>query len=183
VSRTYVLAPPASADLDEVHAIFSDPATWLHLPKGRFSSVAETAAMIADLEQEWRQAGLSQWVVRAAARWDDVALGDVIGVGGVSPRADGWWNLGYRLAPRAWGRGLAVQISLEAIEMGRRLRPSWPVVARLLSNNPGSERVSRRAGLHEVWRGTSVHDADLDRLVLADRDLDPALLGSIVALG
>ena len=178
----YSLAVPTSTDVDDVHGIFSDPATWRHLPSGRFSSVAETAAMIADLEREWHQEGLGQWVVRAAERWDHVAVGDVVGVGGVSPRDDGWWNLGYRLAPRAWGRGLAVQISLEAIELATLSRPHWPVVARLLSSNPGSERVSRRAGLHEVWRGASAHGG-ISRLVLADRDLDPALLRSIVALG
>jgi RimJ/RimL family protein N-acetyltransferase len=183
LSKPYALAPATSAELDEVHAIFSDPATWLHLPSARFSSVAESAAMVADLEQEWREEGLSQWVVRAAESWDGVAAGDVIGMGGVSPRDGGWWNLGYRLAPRAWGRGLAVQVSLEAIEQAGRTRPSWPVVARLLSNNPGSERVSRRAGLHEVWRGTSAQGVGLDRVVLADRDVAPELLGSIVALG
>lgn len=183
MNRSFHLAPVTSADVDEVHALFGDPATWRHLPSGRCTDAEQTAAMVAVFEREWAAEGLSQWIVRAAEAWDGVAVGDVIGMAGVAPRHGSWWNVGYRFTPRAWGRGLAVLVTAEAVARALELRPAWPVVSRLLSSNPASERVSRRLGLEQRWRGPSTADPDVDRLVLADRELDPELLASIVALG
>ena len=62
-----------------------------------------------------------------------------------------------------------------------RTREDWPVVARSLSSNPASGRVSELAGLELVHRAP--FPDGLDRLVHADRPLEPALLDAIVALG
>ncbi len=122
--------------------------------------------------------GLGPWAVT-----DDERL---LGVGGVSPR-EGWWNLGFRLAPAAWGSGLGTHVAREAVSAGRVTRPTWPVVARSLETNPASGRVSERAGLRLVWQGRleglSGPAAGLCRLVHADRDLSEDRLARIRALG
>ena len=53
--------------------------------------------------------GLGSWAVRSAS---DHAF---VGVGGVDMTAGGVWNLGYRLAPAAWGQGFASEIALAAV--------------------------------------------------------------------
>lgn len=183
MSRSFDLSPVTAADVDDVHALFGDPATWRHLPSGRFTAPDRTIAMVAGFEREWAADWLSQSMVRAAVAWDGVEVGDVIGMAGVSPRHGSWWNVGYRFAPVAWGRGLAVLATGESVARAHELHPDWPVVSRLLSSNPASERVSLRLGLQERWRGPSIAEAGVDRLILADRDLDPELLTSIIALG
>lgn len=177
------LAPVTSTDLDDVHRLFSDAATWQHLPSGRHADLAATSAMVEAIEREWAEVGLSLSTVRAYEPWDGVVVGDVVGVAGVSPRDGAWWNVGYRFAPAAWGRGLAVSTTAEAISRAHALRPGWPVISRLLSSNPASERVSRSLGLGERWRGRAAAAPGVNRLILADRELEATLLQSVIGLG
>ncbi|TXL63275.1 GNAT family N-acetyltransferase [Aeromicrobium terrae] len=135
--------------------------------------MAQTVALIDRFVREWQEVGLSQWVVRDAS-------GALLGLAGVVPR-ERWWNLGYRFTPSAWGRGLATDVSLEAITLARELRPDLPVITRSLANNPASGRVAERAGLRLAWRGPSTDGPE--RLVHADRDLDPDVLAALVELG
>jgi RimJ/RimL family protein N-acetyltransferase len=179
----YALEPVSSEHLDDVHAIYSDPETWRHLPTARFTSIDDTASMVRSFEQEWAEVGLSHWVVRAGQAGEGVAVGDVVGVVGVSTRDRLWWNLGYRLTPSVWGHGLARRIGREAVTQAHTVRPDWPVVSRLLSSNPASERVSRGIGLRTVWSGPARGVDGVDRLILADRDVDPYVMQMIVDLG
>jgi RimJ/RimL family protein N-acetyltransferase len=166
------LRPPATDDVDAVHAIFSDAATWTHLPGGRFERREQTEQMLDEARLDWRIVGLGQWVVAV----DDV----VVGLGGAAPR-DGWWNLGFRLSPSVWGHGLATWVVDVALPAAARTRPHWPVVARSLASNPASARVSENGGLERVHTGPSPHGPEL--VVHADRPVDPELLAAIVALG
>jgi RimJ/RimL family protein N-acetyltransferase len=101
----------------------------------------------------------------------------VIGSGGVLVSSDGVWNLGYRLAPRAWGHGLATEVVQAALDAD----PERPVLARLLAHNVGSRRVAEKAGLrlaaeHTDKTGDSV---GMRRLYFADRPLGGELLAKL----
>lgn len=167
------LLPVSTADVDDVHALFSDPGTWRHFPSGRFTDVAQTVALIERFVREWDEVGLSQWAVRDGS-------GPLLGLAGVVPR-ERWWNLGYRFTPSAWGRGLATDVSIEAIARARGLRPDLPVITRSLATNPASGRVAERAGLQLAWRGPSTDGPE--RLIHADRELAPDVLAALVQLG
>jgi RimJ/RimL family protein N-acetyltransferase len=166
------LRPLVVADVDAVHAVYADPETWRHLPDGVFTEREPSLALVERAERDWRESGLGEWAVTVA--------GEVVGTGGVTPR-DGWWNLGFRLAPRVWGHGLGTWVASVALGAAHRTQPDWPVVARSMANNPASGRVSEQAGLERVhvepW-----HDGPA-RVIHADRPLGPALLAEIVSLG
>ncbi len=183
MTTSYVLEPLTLDHLEAVHAIFTDAATWQHLPEGRFRDPMQTTTMLCRFENEWSQSGLSFWAVRATEFWSGVRAGDVIGVAGVSPRAPGWWNTGYRFVPAAWGRGLASEVTGEGQRLAHELKPEWPVISRLLSSNPASERVSQRLGLELKWCGPAREGENLERLIMADRQLDPELLDQLIAMG
>ena len=166
------LRPPTSEDVDAVHAVFGDPATWAHLPSGCFERREQTVAMLDETRLDWRIVGLGQWVVLV----DDV----VVGLGGVAPR-DGWWNLGFRLSPDVWGHGLGTWVADVALPAAVRTRPLWPVIARSLASNPASAKVSENAGLALVHTGPSPHGPDL--VIHVDRPVEPELLAAVAALG
>jgi RimJ/RimL family protein N-acetyltransferase len=166
------LRPLAADDVDAVHAIFSDPATWEHLPSGVLTRREQSAAIVQRAVADWREGGLGQWAV--------LLRDELVGVGGAMPR-DAWWNLGFRLSPAVWGHGLGTWVASVGVGAAHRTREDWPVVARSLSTNPASARVSEAAGLElvhvEPWPDGP------NRVIHADRALDRALLTTIVALG
>ena len=55
-------------------------------------------------------------------------------------------NLYYRLAPPAWGHGLAAELVAEATAAAREVDPALPLVAYLLEHNLESKGRAERAG-------------------------------------
>lgn len=156
-----------SEDTEPVFALNADPRLWQHLPSGRHTSVEQTRAQLERYAAAWDDDGLGYWTAR------DHEDDRVVGIGGVTLRDGTVWNVYYRFAVEAQGRGLAHELAGAALDAARRTRPDLPVVAYLLEHNTASRRLAERLGLTLVWRGADVGNPDPDavRLVLADRPL------------
>lgn len=154
-------------DTEPLFALDADPRLWQHLPSGRHTEVGETRARIERYAAAWDDDGLGYWTARD--REDD----RVLGIGGAMLRAGTVWNVYYRFAVEAQGRGLAHELARVALAAAREVRPDVPVVAYLLEHNTPSRRLAERLGLTVVWRGPDVGNPDPEavRLVLADRPL------------
>ncbi len=161
-----VLTPLTPADIDDVHAVFSDARTWGHLPVGRHTDRATTVDLVQRKIGGRARHGLGSWSVRTPD-------GGFVGVGGVDMTAAGVWNLGYRLAPAAWGNGYAGEVAAAAVDAAHRTAPGVPVTGRVLTNNPASAAVLRKAGLSLVWEGRASVAAPAGVLgqVWTDREL------------
>lgn len=172
-----LLTPVTPADIDAVHAVYSDARTWTHLPSGRFTSRAQTIDLVQRKIGGRVRHGLGSWTVR------DVTDGTVLGVGGVDMTAGGVWNLGYRLAPSAWGRGYATELARAALTAAHDAAPGVPVTGRVLTNNPASAKVLANAGLALVWQGSTADPAPrgVERQVWSDRVLTDAQHDWLVA--
>lgn len=174
-------------DLDEHHALMSDPEVWRHLPSGRHTDPARTAEAIEHSVGHWQRDGLGYWTARLLADLPGTPLraGQVVGTGGCALRAGTtWWNLYYRFTPAAWGRGLAAELVAAALDAARAVDPDRPLIAYLLEHNAASRGRAETAGLSPVWRGSDAGNPDPDavRLVYADRPLDDDVLARVTAL-
>jgi RimJ/RimL family protein N-acetyltransferase len=174
-------------DLDEHVALMSDPGVWAHLPSGRHTDPAQTAAGIEHSVGHWARDGLGYWTARLRADLPGTPLraGDVVGTGGCALRVGtSWWNLYYRLTPPAWGKGLAAELVTAALDAASAVDPDRPVVACLLEHNVESRGRAERAGLAQVWRGPDAGNPDpaAVRLVYADRPLTDDVLERVTAL-
>ncbi|MGG7508460.1 GNAT family N-acetyltransferase [Plantibacter sp. YIM 135249] len=187
-----VLEPLTEADLSEMFAVYSDPRTWAHLPSHRHRHPDETARNIANTTRSRHLTGLGMWAMRVGpeAADDELPEGTFIGTGGVVLVGPDLWNLGYRLSPRAWGRGFATAVSRAATEAAAEVAPDRAVTARVLSNNPASERVVRKVGLSLVWEGVSSETEATSsspappvmRRAFADRELSPDATAWLIAM-
>ena len=166
------LDPPREDDLADLHRIYSDARTWTHLPSGRFADLATTREALTGWLADWREHGLGAWVVRES--------GVVVGHGGCAARRGAFWNLGFRFAPEAQGRGLATELARAAVDAARERRPELPVVAYLLENNPASAAVAVKVDLVLRHRGPDAGNPDpcAVRLVVANRELSETELAA-----
>ena len=182
VQRTarLVLSPPRLSDLEDVFALYSDPAVWEHLPTGRHTDRTRTALMLERVRESWEVAGLGSWVARLAGGPE---AGRLVGTGGCDLRLGVAWNLGYRLHRRDWGHGYASEVSAAAVAAARRAYPDLPVTAYLLEGNTRSAAAAQRAGLFEVWRGPDAGNPDpaAVRVVFADRPVSRTALELLTA--
>jgi len=161
------LRPLGPDDVDDVYAIMSDPDVWRHRPELVHTDPATSADWVARAAARWESDGLSYWGVRTRDS------GRFIGVGGAQRQSTGNWNLHYRLAPSAWGRGYASELSLAAIEAARQLDDTVAVIAWIDPNNAASIRLAERIGLTRCGQFADPSDGRR-RLAFTDR---PVQLG------
>ena len=181
VSRTSTprleLRPPEPADRAGVFALYADPRVLARDPLlTRHTDEGQTARMIDAWSAAWQRDGMGTWVATLRDPDDDDA--GVVGIGGCSIVQGSWWNLGFRLAPRHWGRGCARELAAAAVAAARLVRPDLPVTARLLETNVPSRRTVEGAGLQLRWRGPDAGNPGPGavRLVHADRELPSSVL-------
>lgn len=158
------LRATAEADAAALYPIMSDPEGWWFDPVNRHDEPERTRRFAARAEERWAE-GLSYWTVRERAG------GRVIGIGGAQRHASGTWNLSYRIATDAWGRGYATELARAGIEAARHVDPDVPVIAWVVAHNVPSRKVAERLGL--VDRGPHLDENDGQiRLAYADRSID-----------
>lgn len=167
---------PAEADVDDLHAIHSDPDSWRHFPVGRHTSRSEAEAMATEAEGQFERNGLGYWSIR------DQPDGPVIGRGGCTILTGRpWWNLYYRFATSVQGRGYATEMGVRAIEAARDVERDRPVIAYLLEHNHASRRTAEKLGMRLAWRGPDRPNPDPNaiRLVYVDREPTDELVAVI----
>lgn len=178
------LSPLLAGHSDAVFSVYSDPETWLHLPAGRHTRRAQSDAVIARSIKSWKEFGLGEWAIfyRGPGPGGSGPDGSFVGTGGVSMTPAGVWNLGYRLSPSWWGRGLASEVARAAVDAAKSTDSSRPITARILTNNPASASVARRVGLSLIWEGPTTADAadGIGGQIYADRAVGALALDWLV---
>ena len=130
------------SDLDDLHAMHSDPETMRYVRHGRPDTFEESAALLERYLTEQSGRGWSRWrVVDGSGRFVGRA-----GFGGEEERRE----LGYTLAREAWGRGLATEVALALVRWHREHAPRADLRAYAALENAPSRRVLEKAGFVEV---------------------------------
>lgn len=142
VTASLVFRPPTSADHAEVHRVHGDPRTNVHNPAGPDDEAASHARLV-EWMAHWHRHGFGYEVI-------EDRTGAVLGMAGV--RHERWLNvpvlnLYYRLAPEAWGNGIATVAGSRALETAARVAPNSPVLARTKPANLPSQRTAAKVGL------------------------------------
>ena len=127
------LRPVALDDVDVLVELDRDPEVMRFLT-GRASTREE-------VEHEIRQRIGSRWVAF------DRVTGDLIGWFGLVPGEGGSYELGYRLARRWWGQGLASEGTRALIDAAFSRLDARRVTAQTMAVNRRSRGVMERCGL------------------------------------
>ena len=144
VTARLALRRPAPADLETIFDIHHDPQACLHNPSDLLATPADAEALFARWDEHWRRHGFGYWVVRARES------GEILGFAGVKVvrfQDHEALNLFYRLAPKAWGGGVATEAATAVVAWAAEHLPEWTIVARVRPANVASQRVAVHAGL------------------------------------
>ena len=151
------LRPFDAADLDELVATFVDRRVWEY-PLGRGLTRDETEAFLADQLESWADRGMGCWnaVLRGTGRsigYIGLSLQNMPGSVAVeeSGASDGCASeiveVGWRLSPEHWGKGLATEgarVALAEAFTTLDLTEVWSIVE---PRNRASVRVCARLGM------------------------------------
>ena len=169
------LRPVQEHDVQAVFEIYGDPRTQVHNPAGPLSNIESAASMVRKWLAHWDKHSFGQWALRFNA-----TPNEVIGFVGVTYRMYGEverLNLGYRLKPDVWGRGIATEVATRAtrfafVELGQP-----ELFALVRPSNLDSIRVLEKLGM--LLHGTLADPAhnSLSLMYRGARDAQPFVPG------
>lgn len=139
------LRPVIEEDADSVWLLHSDLRTNTYNPAGPMTHRSQAEQQAREWVANWAADGHGYWAVEELH-----VPGVVIGFGGI--RAANWrgrqvYNLAYRLAPTVWGKGLAGELVVAAVERWHELGERLPLVAYTTAENIPSQRTALKGGL------------------------------------
>jgi [ribosomal protein S5]-alanine N-acetyltransferase len=135
------LRAPTLGDMSRVVALSTDPRVNRHSPSGA-PTVQQSQAAFRESIAARRRDGIGHWLVE-----DDGRLAGIAGVRPVKLPGDWYWNVYYRFAPEAWGRGIASEAVLAALAAARDHVPGRRFVVRTRPTNEPAMQLALAVGL------------------------------------
>jgi RimJ/RimL family protein N-acetyltransferase len=135
-------------DLDGLASVFVHPEVW-QFPYGRGLSRAETKSFLDAQVAEWDTLGFGCWVART--RHDGMVVGYIgLSVPTFLPEILPAIEVGWRLAPAAWGKGYATEGASAALDQGFLTLGLERICSIPEAANSASARVAERLGMSLV---------------------------------
>lgn len=152
-----VLRPWTEDDVEPLAAIFAEPAFW-HYPFGRGFSREETERFLERQLRDWASNGFGSWA--ATLKSEERLIGYIgLAVPSWLPQVMPAVEVGWRLHPDHWGKGLATEGGRASVHHGFRELALDRIIAIVMPENVASRRVIAKLGMVEV--ATTV-DAERD---------------------
>lgn len=135
--------------LDDVPALLamnSDPEVIRYAQPVALKSLAETEAVLKNvIFADYEQYGYGRFAVV------EKASNDVIGFTGIKHIAElNEDEIGYRLLPQYWGKGLATEVNRAAIQYAKDHQGKTAVIALIIPENKASIRVAEKLGMENT---------------------------------
>ena len=138
-----LLRPFEPSDVDGMARIYGEAEVMEHVCVGVLDREG-TAMLLADYRRLQEERGFSTWAV--VSRSSGALIGDA-GFGVYLPTGEP--ELGYTLAPTAWGRGFGFEAAEACIAAAFAHLPFPRIVAKIEPRNERSLRLAKRLGMRE----------------------------------
>lgn len=159
------LRPVIASDVTALFRIYGDPATNTFNPAGPYPDTEYAKTVLHRWLGYWQTRGFGHWAISPHDNPETI-----IGFGGLSVRRYDDIiinNLGYRFSASAWGKGLATEFAVYAIQYGFKDIRLPEISAVVRENHLASRRVLEKTGLRYI---KDIHDV---------KDAPPSLLYSL----
>lgn len=144
------LRRPTPADIDAIYRVHSDRRACAHNPADLLTSQADAEDLYRRWDQHWRHHGFGYWVVHPREADDERLSLGFCGLKVMHLAGREVLNLFYRLAPAAWGDGVATEAATAVVDWAATHLPGRPVIARVRPANVASATVATRSGLRRA---------------------------------
>jgi RimJ/RimL family protein N-acetyltransferase len=146
-------------DLDPYARICADPEVMRYIGGGSPLTREQSEAEISRFVRHWDERGFGLWAAEYRAS------GELIGFVGLAHQEE--WSegehkteVGWRLDPASWGRGLATEGAVASVRYGFEELGLERIISIIQPENAASRRVAEKAGLtlrgETRWRGDDV---------------------------
>lgn len=144
-----ILRPIEASDLRGIYELDSDPEVHRYLGLNPIKSLQESKAVIQYIQKQYEEDGIGRWAVI------DKKTQEFIGWSGLKyergVRKDKpYYDLGYRLKKKFWGKGIATETAVESLKYGFQTWRLTEIYAGAHIENMASNKVLKKVGLHFI---------------------------------
>jgi [ribosomal protein S5]-alanine N-acetyltransferase len=166
-----LMRPFEVADAEAAFEWFGDPRVMRYIPTGPDASIDRTAERVARYREHQAAHGFSKWVIV------ERSTGRLIGDAGLLRlELEGWVDLGFRLLPEFWGKGLATEAARAWVD-GAWARFRLPELVGIAHpDNAASRRVLEKIGFLEQRRHVVMGMPAVVFTLATQRSLDPLVV-------
>ncbi|RZW55920.1 MAG: N-acetyltransferase [Flavobacteriaceae bacterium] len=140
-------------DVEGMFELDSDPLVHKYLGNHPISTKEEAHKIIEYIREQYDKRGVGRWAAI------EKATGDFIGWSGLKLNIgkneelngfDEFYDIGYRLIPRFWGRGFATESAIVALDYGFKELHINTIYGAAEVDNIGSNKILKKIGLKFV---------------------------------
>ena len=115
-TKRFILRPFSLKDVDDFFELESDPEVHIYLGNNPCETKEDVLKLINGVLAQYERNGIGRWAI------EDKTSGEVVGWSGLKweteARAFGYYDVGYRLKRKHWGKGIATEVGLESMRYG-----------------------------------------------------------------
>jgi [ribosomal protein S5]-alanine N-acetyltransferase len=138
------------SDAEGMFELDSDPEVQRFLGNNPVTDIAQSHDVIEFVRQQYKENGIGRWAMV------EKSSGDFMGWTGLklfTQEVNGhinYYDVGYRLIPRYWGKGYATESAIASVDYGFRELKAKEIIGTVDPQNFASKKVLEKAGLRYV---------------------------------
>ena len=149
-TERFYLRELIESDVDGFYELDSDPEVHRYLGNSPVTDKQQLADVIKYVQQQYIENGIGRWAVV------DKNTNEFIGWSGLKLVKDtinnqsNYYDLGYRLIRKHWGKGIATETAKASIEYGFNVMNLKEIIAAIHCDNVASNNVVKKLGFELV---------------------------------
>ncbi len=153
-----VLREFVDEDIAGIYELDSDHDVHQYLGANPIHSLDQAATIVKDIQQQNIKYGIARWAIihkltNEFVGWTGLKYETLV------KKEMPYYDLGYRLKPKFWGKGIATETSIIALNYGFKILQLEEIFAGAHIDNIASNRVLQKVGLQLVEQ--FVYDSSL----------------------
>jgi len=152
------LRPILHSDEEGIFELDSNPAVHAYLGNRPITTRAQAREAIEYIRRQYLENGIGRWAVIDKKTSEFIGWAGLKFIGEEINGVSGFYDVGYRLIERYWGRGLATEATNAALDYAFNTLKLPEVYGMCDVRNKASRRVLEKAGF--TWLGTFILDGD-----------------------
>lgn len=144
----FILREFDTADAEGLFALDSDPEVLKYLGQQPMTSIEQVYPMIAAVQRQYKDNGIGRWIV------EDKSTREFIGWCGLKRekqfRDFPYYDIGYRLLQKHWGKGIATETAQACLDYGLKTLHYPEINATAEVAHGASNHILHKIGLTKV---------------------------------
>lgn len=140
----FILRNLEMKDAQGMYELDSDPEVLIYLGNNPLTSVEQSKKILENVQKQYQRNGLGRWAII------DKSSNDFVGWTGLkleeNLRDFNYYDLGYRLKKKYWGKGIATETSIISLKYGFENLKLEKICATAHVENIASNKVLKKVG-------------------------------------